>query len=93
MRILEEIIPADPLEFDFVPGDPTMTKLKGFKVDADKMYEAGINRRLVPGSRPEPSQGQEQSSGFPKKVKKGSQVATVNNEAQLQDALSKGWTL
>ena len=94
MSILEEIIPADPLEFDFVPGqDAVMTRLKGFKKDADAMYEAGISKRLVPGSRIDQAQQAKQPSGFPKKVKKDGKTAVVKNQSQLDDALAKGWSL
>lgn len=44
--IINAIIPADPLAFDFIPGqDPILHKLKKFKEDSDKDFSTRVSTR------------------------------------------------
>ena len=52
MAIIEEIIPADPLQFDWMPfQEVTMEKLKKLQTDVNHLYEAELGSRLEPGTR------------------------------------------
>jgi len=47
MAIIEKIIPADPLQFDLVPGqEPTMVKLQQLQKDVDGLFNAELDARL-----------------------------------------------
>ena len=84
MAIIEEIIPADPLQFDFMPGqEPTMEKLTSLQKDINGLFEAEVEARLEPGTR---------ITQFPITVTKDGQMATVSNEAELSEAMTEGWT-
>jgi len=53
MDIVESIIPADPLQFELVPGqDPTMENLRALKEDLQKKYDVTIKTRI---KTPEPT--------------------------------------
>ena len=47
MDIVETIIPADPLQYEFMPGqDPTLENLKKFRKSTDEDYQAQVSARL-----------------------------------------------
>lgn len=59
--IINAIIPADPLAFDFVPGqDPILHKLKKFKEDSDKDFATRIQTRTRGGMNNNPQEPQRQ---------------------------------
>jgi hypothetical protein len=83
MSIIEEIIPADPLQFDLIPGqEPTMEKLTNLQNDVNNLFESEVEARLEPGTR---------VTQFPMTVTKDGMTATVSNEAELSEAQSEGW--
>lgn len=89
-NILNDIIPNDPLGQDWAPGqDPTLHKLEKFQGDVNSDFNARLDQRL---RNPSNQQRQKQQQGtFPKQVKKGNQVATVNNAQELKEAQDEGF--
>jgi len=54
-KIINAIIPADPLAFDFIPGqDPILHKLKSFAKDSDSIFNTKLSTRLKGGSKLDP---------------------------------------
>jgi hypothetical protein len=49
-KILNAIIPHDPLEYDLIPGqDPILSNMKKFKADSDKDFNTRVETRIRPG--------------------------------------------
>ena len=81
--ILNEIIPADPLQFNasgLVGQDPTMVKLKSFKVDVNRDFENRLNNRIRGGYKSEGSPAEPSQSLRPKTVSQNGHVYTLNEE-------------
>jgi hypothetical protein len=92
-KIINAIIPADPLEYNSplaaIQGqDPILHQLKSFKKDSDKDFSTKVATRIR--GNPQQSSNFEKSS-FPRTVTKGKQSATVSNEAELKEAKAEGW--
>lgn len=88
--IINAIIPADPLAYDFIPGqDPILHKLKEFKKDKDKDFATRVSTRTRQGIAT--SNSDTPKSEYPKQVRKGNQVATVSNATEEQEARDEGF--
>lgn len=94
-NIINAIIPADPLGQDWAPGqDPILSNLEKFQTDNDNDFNTRVATRTRAGidSAAKPSQASQASSGsFPRQVRKSGKVASVSNQAELDEALSEGW--
>ena len=93
--ILNAIIPADPLAYDFVPGqDPILHQLEKFKEDSKRDFATRVATRTQQGlanyeSGIQPSVAD--SQGFPRSIYKDGKVGTVTNEQELKEAQAEGW--
>ncbi len=93
-KILNAIIPPDPLEYNSpvaaIQGqDPILHKMESFAADSNKDFDTRIQTRLRGDGAQQPSDSPK--SSYPKQLRKGSQVATVSNAQEEKEAKSEGW--
>jgi hypothetical protein len=92
-RILNAIIPSDPLQWNassLMGQDPTLTKLVKFREDVEADFKNRLATRLRrPGASA--SRASASSAGFPRIVKKGTQAAIVSNAEEYREALAEGF--
>ncbi len=87
-KILNEIIPSDPLQYNSplaaIQGqDPTLHKLKKFKEDAEKDFNTRVKTRTREGTEKIPMNGKV-------KVSNGSEVLEID-PSDLEDAIKDGY--
>jgi hypothetical protein len=91
-KIINAIIPADPLEYNSpmsaIQGqDPILHTLKSFKSDSDKDFNTKVKTRIRGGG----SESNQSPSSFPKTITKDGKSATVSNESEYKEAKAEGW--
>lgn len=87
-KILNDIIPADPLQYNSpvaaIQGqDPTLAKLKVFKQNSDKDFNTRVKTRTRAGTEKIPMNGKV-------KVSNGSEVLEID-PSDLEDAIKDGY--
>jgi len=90
-KILNAIIPADPLEFSssqLVGQDSILNNMILFKNDKNAEFDIKLKTRLKDGSTQPP-----QVSTFPRQVRNAQgEVATVGSEEELKEATAEGFS-
>lgn len=93
-KILNEIIPSDPLQWNassVVGQDPTMVKLRKFREDSNADFQTRLSTRLKSSPSDSVSTQAAAPISFPVQVRKDGQIATVSSEEELKEARSEGW--
>jgi hypothetical protein len=94
-KIINAIIPDDPLEFSpssLVGQDPILHKLEKFKEDSNKDFATRVQTRTREGiANYESGKTPKEGGGYPKQVRKGNQVATVSSPEEEKEAKAEGF--